>query len=54
MSNIFGTVLTVGVKLDHIFITMINRISRRRLETNCQATINRHVNNIAVKLIANR
>ena len=46
--------LPVSIKLDHIVVSMIDSISSRGLKSNSQTTINRHVNNIAADILADR
>ena len=46
--------LPVSIKLDHIVVSMVNGISSCSLKSNSQATINRHVNNIAVDILTDR
>ena len=46
--------LPVSIKLDHIVVSMINGISSRCLKTNCKATVNWHVNNIAANIFTDR
>ena len=53
-SQILRTMLPVSIKLNHIVVSMINGISSRCLKTNCKATVNRHINNIAVDTLADR
>ena len=41
--------LSVGIKLNHIVVAMIDGISSRSLKTNSQTTINWHGNNVTVQ-----
>lgn len=43
--------LPVGIKLDHIVVSMINGISSRCLKTNCKATVDRHRDDITTQQI---
>ena len=44
--------LAVSIKLNHIVISMINRITRSRLKPNSQSAINGHINNVTTKVLA--
>ena len=46
--------LAVSIKLNHIVISMINCITRSRLKSNSQTTINGHINNVTIKVLADR
>ncbi len=49
---IFRTMLAVSIKLNHIVISMINRITRSRLKPNGQTTVNGHINDVTTKILA--
>ena len=45
--------LPIGVKLNHIVIVTVNSVASGGLKTNCEPTIDRHINDIAANILAN-
>ena len=50
-SQILRTMLSVGIKLDHIVISMVDSISSCSLKTNRKATVDRHCNDTTAQQI---
>ena len=46
--------LPIGVKLNHIVIVTVDSVASGGLKTNCKPTIDRHINDIAAKILTNR
>lgn len=44
--------LPIGIKLDHIVVSMIDGIPGRGLKTNSQTTVNWHINHSTMELVA--